>query len=138
MVRKGFSLIEVLAAVALMALAIMPLYQLQRTLADAALRMSRAGELADMEQSALGLIATINPDQMAEGTETIGAWTMSWTSERIAYNPAPDGMTGRGIYSISLYEVTVTLRRDDREHSFTVRQLGWTQTRDMFGDVMIP
>lgn len=138
MAREGFSLIEVLAAVALMALVIMPLYQLQRTLADASLRMARSGEMADVQQSALSLIATINPDQMAEGTESIGAWTMDWTSERVAYNPSPDGMTGRGIYSISLYDVTVTLRRDGQEQSFTVRQLGWTQTRDMFGDVVIP
>lgn len=136
--RSGFSLIEVLAAVALMALVILPLYQLQRSLADASLRMSRAGERTDVEQSALSLIATINPDAMAEGSEAIGPWTMDWTSERIAHNPSPDGLSGGGIYAISLYEVTITLTRGQDEHVFTVRQLGWTQTRDMFGDFIIP
>lgn len=127
-------MIEVLAAVALMALVILPLYQLQRSLADASLRMSHAGERTDVEQSALSLIATINPDTMEEGSETIGAWTMEWTSERIAHDPSPDGLSGGGIYAISLYEITVTLTRGRDEHVFTVRQLGWTQTRDMFGD----
>jgi prepilin-type N-terminal cleavage/methylation domain-containing protein len=137
-VRSGFSLIEVLAAVALMALVILPLYQLQRSLADASLRMRQAGERADLEQSAISFVATINPDIVAEGTEMIGEWSMTWSSERIAHDPSPDGLAGGGIYAISLYEVTVTLTRGQEQHVFQTRQLGWTQTLDIFGDVVNP
>ncbi len=135
--RAGFSIIEVLAAVALIAIAILPLYGLQRTLADASFRLSEAGTLLELEQSALDYIAVINPDRQPEGEDRIGGWTINWTSEPIASDPAPDGVAGSGLYAITLYEVTVTLVRRQQIHSFTLRQLGWTQVRDPFGDAML-
>lgn len=135
--RAGFSLIEVLAAVALIAIAILPLYGLQRTLADASFRISDTAARVELEQSALDYIAAINPDERPEGTEQIGSWTMRWTSEVIAHDPAPDGVAGTGFYAITLYEVSVELVRPPQTHRFTLRQLGWTQVTDAIGNPVI-
>ena len=132
--RIGFSVVEVLASVALLAIALVPLFQLQRTLADAAIGLERAAEIAEMEESALALVATVNPMTVSEGAQMLGEWSMRWRAEPIVAERFADGYLGQSNFNVALYEITVTLERDALVREFTVRQLGWRVVRDEFGD----
>jgi len=132
--RAGFSVVEVLASVALLAIALVPLFQLQRTLADAAIRLERAAQIAEMEESALALVGSINPMAVSQGEQRLGEWTMRWRAEPLVEERFADGYLGQSNFNIALYEITVTLESGPQVREFTVRQMGWRVVRDEFGN----
>jgi len=123
--HAGLSVMETLVAVALIAIAIAPLYQLQRTLADAAIQLEETAARLEAEESALDFIAAINPMQRPSGELDLGAWTMRWESRIIAEEQPADGFLDGFAFDIALYEITVTLERDGRTRTLTMRRLGW-------------
>lgn len=133
--RDGFSVVEVLASVALIAIAIIPLYQLQRTLSDAAIRLERAQEILEIQNSALAFLNTVNPAEAPEGATPIGDWQMSWTSEQLAFEPDAEGFQGQSNYAIGLYEITVVLQREDTRREFNIRKVGWILIRNPLADL---
>ena len=132
--RPGFSVVEVLAAIALISIAIIPLYQLQRALTDAAVRLERTAQGLEVEESALALLTTVNPAATPEGSAQIGDWAMSWSSSPVAFDPDAAGFRGQSNFSVGLYEITVTLQRNDYARQLVVRQLGWTLIRNPLED----
>ena len=135
--NRGFSVIEALAAIALLSIAMLPLFELQRTLSQSAIRLEQATADLDAQQSALSLISALNPMEMPEGEENLGAWTVSWTSELITGEAPADGYAGSSNFAVNLYDVTVQVRRADRTREFTVRKLGWRYLGEV-GGVPIP
>ncbi|MEO1039965.1 MAG: prepilin-type N-terminal cleavage/methylation domain-containing protein [Pseudomonadota bacterium] len=133
--RAGFSVIEVLASVALLAIALVPLFQLQSALAEAAVRLELAAEIAEMEESALALISAVNPIEQNEGADQLGDWSMRWRAEPVTEEVFADGYLGQSNFNIALFEITVTLERGDTRRQFAVRQLGWRVVRSEFGEL---
>ena len=134
-VRAGFSVVEVLAAVALMAIAILPLYQLQRALTDAAVRLELQTEALDTQQSALAILETINPHAEPEGSRSLGRWQMSWRSSQVAFTSEATGFLGQSNYELALYEIVVTLERQNFRTEFETRRIGWRLIRDPLADI---
>jgi len=130
MKRPGFSIVEVLAAIGLLAIAMLPLYQLQQTLANASFRVERTAQTLSAKENALAWMETVNPMLMPEGQTEIGGWLVSWTSTPVASVPLAEGYRGSSIYALGLYEVEVSVSRNGIQDSFTLRKLGWRQVRD--------
>lgn len=128
--RPGFSVMETLVAVALLAIAILPLYALQQTLANAALRLQTASALLDAQESALAVLESIDPVAEPSGEADLGDWRLSWESRELTSESPADGYLGTSIWSVGLYEITATLTRDDTRHTFQLRRVGWVQTED--------
>lgn len=128
--RDGFSIIEVLAAVALISVAIVPLFQFQRTLTDAVVSIERNVEALEISRSALALVSTINPAKSPDGCDQLGEWSVCWASERIAFEADADGFLGQSSFAIGLYEITITISIGSYQKVLGVRQLGWVLIRD--------
>ncbi len=128
--RAGFSVMETLVAVALLAIAIIPLYAFQQTLANAAQRLQTASDLLDAQESALAILQTMDPVAQPAGEMDLGEWRLSWESRELASEQPADGYLGTSIWGITLYEVDATLERGATRHAFSIRRVGWIQVRD--------
>lgn len=123
--RAGLSVMETLVAVALIAVAFAPLYQLQRTLADAAIALEETARRLEAEASALDFIAAINPMERPSGELDLGRWTMTWDCTPVATEEPAIGFRGQSAFDVGLYDVNVTLADNATRRSFRVRKLGW-------------
>ncbi len=116
---------ETLVAVALIAVAFAPLYQLQRTLADAAIALEETAQRLEAEASALDFIAAINPMERPSGELDLGAWTMTWESTPVSVEEPATGFRGPSSFDVGLFEINVTLSDGETRRMLTIRKLGW-------------
>ena len=128
--RPGFSVMETLVAVALLAIAILPLYAFQQTLANTAARLQTASALLDAQESALAVLQTIDPVAQPAGEMDLGDWRLSWQSRLLAGEQPADGYLGTSIWAVGLYEIDATLERGATRRTFQIRRVGWVQVRD--------
>ena len=126
--RRGFPVIEVLAALAVIAIALLPLLRLQQSLADAAIAIERANDIDQVRRSAIAYIGALNIDDQTEGETEIGEWVVSWTATPIAGPEPADGIGGESRFDITLYAVDVRISGRDADTTFQIRQVGWTKT----------
>jgi Tfp pilus assembly protein PilV len=131
--RPGFSVMETLVAVALLAIAIIPLYAFQQTLANTAARLQTASDLLDAQESALAVLQTIDPIAQPSGDMQLGDWRLSWESRELASESPADGYLGVSIWRVALFEINATLERENTQRNFTIRRVGWVQVRDPTG-----
>ena len=128
--RPGFSIMETLVAVALLAIAIIPIYAFQQTLANTAARLQTASALLDAQESALAVLESIDPLAEPEGVMDLGDWRLSWQSRELASERPADGYLGTSIWGVALYEIDATLVRNETRHTFTIRRVGWVLVQD--------
>ena len=128
--QAGFSLLEALIAVALIAAALLPLLALQGQLTRTVLAVERAGTTAKDMTSALSFLRTLNPMRDPEGTEQLGDAILSWTARPASdERPALDQGGAPGRFMLQLYDIEATITYDDgRSVAFSVRALGWRPT----------
>lgn len=129
-VREGFSVMETLVAMALLAIAVIPLYALLQTLADGAARIETASDMLEVEENALAILETFDPMAEPNGERMLGEWRLSWTSELVASERPATGYMGVSIYQLSLFDVTATLQREERVRTIELRRAGWVQVTD--------
>jgi len=129
-IRDGFSVMETLVAMALLSLAIIPLYAFQQTLANTAARLQTTAQVLDVEQSALAILQTIDPVTEPEGDMPLGEWRLRWTSEVLASESPANGYLGSSIYEVRLVEINATLERGNTVRPLQLRQVGWVQVVD--------
>ena len=125
--RPGFSVMETLVAVALLAIAILPLYAFQQTLADTAARLQTASALLDAQESALAVLQTIDPIAEPQGEMDLGEWRLSWESRELVSEQPADGYLGSSIWGVGLYEINATLERGETRHEMNFRRVAWGQ-----------
>lgn len=125
--QKGFSIIEALAAVALVAAAFLPLLILQGQLTRTSMAVQRAETSLTVIQSALAIIETINPLSIDQGVENMGSAEMNWRAI-----PISDPMSVRdnngtaGRFTAQLFKIEATVQfHDGRTATFTVHKMGW-------------
>ena len=128
--RQGFSIMETLVAIAILALTILPLYSFQQTLADTAARLQSAASLMTAQESALAVLQSIDPVSQPSGEMQLGEWRLTWESRELAAERPADGYLGTSIWGVGLYEITARLESGDRSQQFSIRQVGWEQVRD--------
>ena len=128
--QAGFSLLESLVAIALIAAALLPLLALQGQLTRTVLAVERAGIGAEDMTSALSFLRTLNPTMKPQGSEPLGDAVLSWTARPVSEErPVLDQGGAPGRFMMQLYDVDAAIDYDDgRRFEFTVRALGWRAT----------
>lgn len=119
--RRAFSVIESLAAVALLAIALAPLYAMLEQTVNAAIRIQRYIEARE----ALETIA----DLIQEGYETpeeIDGWIVATTSSAPTAPTRLDGYLGGQYFMIGHSAITATVRKGEFSASRTLRMLNYT------------
>ncbi len=129
--QAGFSVLEALVAVALIAVAFLPLLVLQGQLTRTAIGAERAEIALRAKQNALEYLKALNPSLRPEGSEPLGDTIMEWYAESISdTRPAVSMFGEKGRFDVTLYKVYVRLNYPDgRAEIFEVRRTGWIATR---------
>lgn len=127
----GFTLIEAIVAMVVMATCLLALYS---WLSSSTLALSRAEAQVhsiEMSRSALALIESVNPLEEPRGERSSNALTVRWQA-----NPLTErrpGVSSVGFptqFDFILYEMEVEVSWDgERVRAFSFRKAGWEATR---------
>ncbi len=128
---QGFTLLEAIVALAILAAGGMALFAALNTSLRAIERIDAATRLDTATQNALSRIELLNPMQQPTGDEALGDWRLRWTATPL--EPTRDGLTDYlqpGFFEVGLYRVEVELLAGTRvERRFVLRKAGWRQER---------
>ncbi len=131
--EDGFSVLEAIVAMAILAAALIPLLALQGQFLRTTQALERVEQRLGAEETALAHIGALNLVQSPTGTLSTQSGEISWQSRAVM--PArkarnADGFPSR--YNITLYEVTVTLSyKGGRQEQFLLQGLGWKPTKSL-------
>ena len=128
--QAGFSIIEALVAVALIAFAMTPLIALQGQMTRTTLAIQRAQETTTASETALGIIRVLNPMIVPTGEQNIGVGIMSWRATPVSpQKPILSASGSAGRFDMRLYDVYVEVSfPSGAKTNFTVRKMGWVAT----------
>ena len=122
--KRGFSLIEALAALIIASLVLLAAYSLQQQMLDAERRYERALALSELKRTTIVLIRDVNPAAEPRGSRALaGNRIARWTaSPRGAFVRA----TG-GLHEVRLYRMTVVLHEADGRPAGQLQfdRVGW-------------
>jgi len=128
--RSGFSLIEVVVAMVLIASVGMGLYAWINTNLISLNRVQAHNERREAVLNALAFMEQINPMETPSGEATLGAYNIHWEAQLV--EPAQDGVGASG-HRLGLYNTRVRLAKEGAEETmFRLRQVGY-QKRQVAG-----
>lgn len=131
--RDGFSLIEALAATALLSMAMIPIYDMLSALHTASARLERATQTPFIESTALTMLAGPNlRDAPLEerGELIIDGWRVEWQRRPLSPTEAAGGAYGTGMIDIQLEELELVLIQDNYRQTTHHRRIAWTPRHD--------
>jgi len=126
--QQGFSIMEALVAIALIAGAFLPLLVLQGQLTRTSLAIERAEDVLRIEANALDYLRALNPGLRPTGQEDLGGGVrLTWQAQALTQpKPAISHSAEMGRFDVALYDLTAIMNwPDGRESRFTIRSLGW-------------
>lgn len=148
--EAGFSLVEVLASLALIGLALLPIYGLNVRSLQLAARLERAEVEAEAWRTALTVIDVANPALHCSGEQELGNVRLSWQC-RLAAEPTVNALPPSapelasllqaglsieearapraGPFALGIYTVTVSLDIEGRRVSRDITKLGWRRNQ---------
>lgn len=129
--QAGFSLLEAIVALAIVASAGMALFAALSGALDMVGRAERAAAQDSALNNALAWMETVNPMLEPEGRVDLGEFELVWNAEPI--EPARDAVTWLmtpGLYQVGLYRVELSLSRDGETLAYAYRRIGYRQVRE--------
>ena len=127
----GFSLLETVVAMAVLAVAGMALFGLFNSNLIALTRAEDVSAQVPVVRRAVALLSTVNPMERNQGRFAMAEHEVVWTAtllEPMRHSQA--AMGGRGPYRVGLYEIEFHIREGNRElGSWRTRQVGHRDLR---------
>jgi len=122
----GFTLIETLVALVILAAVLLAFYQFLASALNAAAATQRAAAAYDRQQNALALATTLNPMETPEGIFDLGLYRIRWSAEAIGPVRRISGFSsGKGWFTIGLYRVIFDFPGEPLFPSVAVTKLGY-------------
>jgi general secretion pathway protein I len=129
----GFTLLEAIMAIALLAIAVMPLYAFFSRSLDGLYRAAASNQESETSLSAIAFLTGLNPMERPEGEDSFGPYRIRWRSQELV--PASDVMAyprGLGLYQAGLYEVTGEIIEGPRIRAkVAIRLVGYRRVREL-------
>lgn len=129
--KRGLSVLEAMVAIAILAIAIVPLLQIQSQIARTHQRYDALYDRVTMHNNAFAILRDLNPIETPEGrTELAPGVVMTWNSRQLSDEVRSTVYpNGDGQFDVALFEVSVVVASDraNLSHSFVVERLGWRQ-----------
>jgi general secretion pathway protein I len=129
----GFTLLEAIMALALVAVAVMPLYGFFSRSLDGLYRAATVNRESEVSLSAITFLSGLNPMERPEGESPFGIYRLRWQSQELV--PATDIVAyprGLGLYQAALYEVTGELLEGQRVRTkVQIRLVGYKRVREL-------
>lgn len=131
--EAGFTLLEGLVAIALLAGTMFAIFTLVGGVLSSANRVGRSNETAQFTLNALEVISAVNPMVQETGKIDLGPYAVSWKSA--ATTPVADGVgypVGVSLYQFALYKTNVRIEGQQGVDlaAFELRQVGYRRVRD--------
>lgn len=130
--KTGDGLLEALAALAILAVALASLLDVEQQFARSARQRLGMIATADLERSALVLLRDLNPESEPQGGASLGpASRLVWTSTPLsAFHPNTNGLTGVGAFEVRLYRVDARIldAQGRQVTRFRIDRPGWRRT----------
>lgn len=129
--QLGFTLLEAIVAMTIMAATLIVLYGWLATNATALRRVQDNAALLEDKRSALALLETVNPMETPEGRQQIGPLAITWTSTPITdTRMAITRANLPSAFDVELFDVSIELSRSGSTPTeFRVRRAGWILAR---------
>ena len=128
-IEAGFSVLEAMISVAIMAAALLPLMSLQSQFVTTSLAYERMSERIDIRQDVLNRLEGMNFSRFPTGEESLGAYQLTWFAERVqnsSQNSVGAQNDSFGRYDLRLYSVTVEIsHKGVITESFSLNGMGW-------------
>ena len=120
--ERGLSTIEVIAALLLFSIALLPIAQVQINAQRGSIIVNEAETKARLEQQALIYMKSVNVAVRPTGEHSFGDGSIRWTSELVV----PEAQIQINQRTVGLYNVQVELRKEERLLSSRTLQItGW-------------
>ncbi len=132
--QGGFTLLEGLVAIALLAGTLVAIFSLVASILASAVRVGRSNDTAQMTLNALEVMRTVNPMTQPKGQIDLGPYAVDWQSTALVKPVDGTGYpAGVSLYVIGFYktEVTVTGAHGAIFTHFGLRQIGYKRVRDV-------
>jgi len=125
--QSGFSVLEVIAAMAVLSMALIPLLSFQSQLGAGAARLEHQSQVAIARTVAQDYASLINPAAIPQGNLNIGAsWSLAWSS--VPAGPLQRARWGLGLssrHTSQLFTLTLILQNQSgRQYVMTQTILG--------------
>lgn len=128
---RGFSLLEAVVALAILAAAGMALFAAMTQSVQMVGRAERARDVDLALRNSLAWVELVNPMETPTGERDMGAYQLRWRAEPL--EEPRDGTTGYlqpGLYQIGLYRMKLELWRDGvLEREAELNRAGYRQVR---------
>ncbi len=128
---RGFSLLEAVVALAILAAAGMALFAAMTQSVQMVGRAERARDVDLALRNSLAWVELVNPMETPTGEREVGAYLLRWSAEPL--EEPRDGTTGYlqpGLYRIGLYRMKLELWRDGvLEREAELNRAGYRQVR---------
>lgn len=123
--EAGFTLMEMLVCVAIIAIAMVPVMEMQSGVSQRHLRQTTELDNLIARRNALTVVREINPMREPGGARMLGEGReMHWRSTRLtATRRSLRFLGGEGDFDVALYRVDVTI--DGPNDPMVVEQVGW-------------
>lgn len=128
--EQGFTLLEVIMAMVILSIGLIPLFAIFGGYMDAMRKMGDENEKSQAREQILAYMDAINPNVQKEGSLDLPNYTFSWIADPIVENlENTEEQRGKGNFLISLYDTKVTASKPQMDPwlEFTIRQIGYSK-----------
>lgn len=133
---QGFSLLEAIVALVVMASTLLVLYGWLSSSTMALTRVQAQSRALEDARSALAIMETVNPMLEPRGRRGVGPITVAWESTPKAARRSGISRAGMPtLFDFTLVDVDVKVMREGRlVKQFRMRRAGWEAVRDLSGE----
>jgi general secretion pathway protein I len=129
MIQRGFTLLEAIVALVLIATIGMSLLNWINTNLITLGRVQQVLQRREATRSALVFMDTVNPLEQPQGGQTVGGYKFNWKAQVVELpKTGVDSMGAAGFFEIGLYDTVVDVSLENTLIvRFTLRQVGFRQ-----------
>jgi general secretion pathway protein I len=123
---QGFTLIETIVALVILSTAVVVFYNFLSTTLNSANRVQAASIAYDRHMNALELATSLNPMASPQGVFDLGSYHIEWSAQLLgSVRQSSRYPSGRGIFKVALYRITLSFPDDGEIAPITVTRLGY-------------